>query len=103
MHDQDGSRAWQDWFEIAGLPYHPPPDELVIPDPNVRVQAVIDGQGVALYDSLVSAELAAGRLFQISEVTMNNYGYFLAYPRGALENPALRAFRDWIVDEAAAV
>ncbi len=100
LHDRDGSQAWQDWHRAAGLVYRPRRDGLVIPDPNVRVQAVIDGQGVALYDRLVADELAAGRLFQISAVELSDYGYYLAYPRGALGAPALKAFRDWILTEA---
>lgn len=100
LHDRDGSPAWQDWHDAAGLLYRPSRDGLVIPDPNVRVQAVIDGQGVALYDDLVAAELSAGQLYQISAVTLSDYGYYLAYPKGALNNPDLKVFRDWILEEA---
>ncbi len=102
LHDRDGSAAWRDWHEAAGLTYRTARDGLVIPDPNVRVQAVIDGQGIALYDRLVADELDAGRLCQISEVELGHYGYHLAYPRGALEAPALTEFRDWILSEAQA-
>jgi DNA-binding transcriptional LysR family regulator len=100
LHDRDGSRAWHDWFAAAGLPFRPAPDGLVIADPNVRVQAVIDGQGIALNDALIADELAAGRLCRISAAELANYGYHLAYPKGALANPALKAFRDWLVAEA---
>ena len=75
-------------------------DNLVIPDPNVRVQAVIDGQGIALNDNLIADEIAAGQLSRVSEVELADYGYYLAYAAGALEVPALKAFRDWIVGEA---
>ena len=102
LHDRDGSNAWRDWHDAAGLPYRPMHDELVIPDPNVRVQAVIDGQGIALNDRLIEDEIATGRLARISDVELSDYGYFLAYPPGALERPALKAFRDWILLEAAA-
>lgn len=100
LQDRDGSQAWLDWHKAAGLPYRPARDDLVIADPNVRVQAVIDGQGVALYDSLVAAELSAGQLIQVSAVELSDYGYYLAYPKGALDKPALKAFRDWIMMEA---
>jgi DNA-binding transcriptional LysR family regulator len=100
LQDRDGSVAWRDWHLAAGLPYRPGHDDLVIPDPNVRVQAVADGQGVALNDALVKAELAAGILFEISEVELSDYGYFLAYPSDALERPGVKAFRDWIMEEA---
>lgn len=100
LHDRDESSAWRDWHEAAELPYRPLKGGLVIPDPNVRVQAVIDGQGVALYDDLAATELTAGQLQRISSVTLSDYGYFLAYPKGALSNPSLKAFRDWILNEA---
>jgi len=100
LHDRDGSEAWRDWHEAAGLPYQATHDDLVIPDPNVRVQAVIDGQGLALNDALVAAERDAGQIFQISSVELADYGYHLAYPRGALGTPSLKAFRDWILSEA---
>ena len=100
LHDCDGSEAWQDWHRAAGLPYRPTRNDLVIPDPNVRVQAVIDGQGLALNDLLVAEELGTERLFRISEVALDDYGYFFAYAEDALDNPALRAFRDWLVEEA---
>ena len=101
LHDRDGSPAWLDWHEAAGLTYRATQDDLVIPDPNVRVQAVIDGQGVALNDTLVDTELASGALFRISDIELEHYGYFLAYPRLALESPALGTLRAWILEEAA--
>jgi len=100
LHDRDNSEAWRDWYAAAGLPYRPRRDALVVPDPNVRVQAVIDGQGVALNDALVAAELTTGALHTISEVELDAYGYFLVYPDGALDEPSLAAFRDWILGEA---
>lgn len=102
LHDRDGSEAWHDWHAAAGLPYANTHNELVIPDPNVRVQAVIDGQGIALNDDLIADEIAAGRLHRVSPVELTDYGYYLAYPPGALDAPALKDFRDWITDEAAA-
>jgi DNA-binding transcriptional LysR family regulator len=53
-----------------------------------------------LNDALVSAELESGLLCQVSEVQLADYGYFLVYPKGALADEALKAFRDWIVAEA---
>ncbi|MEM7428976.1 MAG: LysR substrate-binding domain-containing protein [Pseudomonadota bacterium] len=101
LHDRDGSGAWRDWHQAAGLPYQERHQGLAIPDPNVRVQAVMDGQGIALNDALVSNELGRGKLFRISAVELADYGYHLAYPAGAMNNPALSAFRDWIVGEGA--
>ena len=84
----------------AGIDWSPGPDDLVIPDPNVRVQAVIDGQGIALYDFLVDDEVAAGRLYQYQPVSLDAYGYYLVYPRGLDSASAIKSFRDWIMQEA---
>ena len=100
LHDREGSTAWRDWFDAAGLAYRPKRNPLIIPDPNVRVEALVNGQGVALNDWLISAEIETQRLYQISPVELPQYGYFLAYRSDALENSALRAFRDWIFSEA---
>lgn len=100
LHDREGSEAWRDWHTAAALPYRATRDDLVIPDPNVRVQAVIDGQGLALNDGLVAGELTGRRLFKISTVELSTYGYYLAYPRGAPTTAGLKAFRDWILAEA---
>ena len=100
LHDSENSSAWRDWYQQAGLNYESKPSDLVIPDPNVRVQAVIDGQGIALNDYLVQSELAAERLFKISDCTLDGYGYFLAYRKHSLNKPMLNAFREWILTEA---
>ena len=100
LHDRDDSQAWNNWHQLAELPYRPHPNSLVIPDPNVRVEAVINGQGLALNDALIIDEIEAGKLYQISSVKLKDYGYYLAYPDKALNNPAVKAFRDWILEAA---
>ena len=64
------------------------------------MQAVIDGQGIALYDFLVDDEVKSGRLYQYQPVTLGAYGYYLVYPRGAESGSAIKIFRDWIMQEA---
>jgi DNA-binding transcriptional LysR family regulator len=100
LHDRDSSDAWADWFAAADIEWSPGSDDLVIPDPNVRVQAVIDGQGIALYDFLVDDEVATGRLYQYQPVSLAAYGYYLVYPRGLDPASAIKTFRDWIMQEA---
>lgn len=100
IDDREGSNAWQDWFDKAGLDYIESKNSLVIPDPNVRVQAVIDNQGVALNDALVDNEVKQGTIKQYDTVQLRDYGYYLVYPENALEQSALQAFRDWVIGEA---
>lgn len=100
IDDREGSSAWQNWFDKAGFDYVASKKSLVIPDPNVRVQAVIDNQGVAINDALVSNEVAQDVLYLYEDVVLDDYGYWLVYPEGALQQPAVSAFRDWIIQEA---
>ena len=100
LHDRDGSAAWLDWFSVAGMEWQGATDNLVIPDPNVRAQAVIDGQGIALLDRLVDDEVAAGRLYQYRPVSLSDYGYYLVYPSATSPDSAVKTFRDWILREA---
>lgn len=99
LHDRDDSTAWQDWSRAAGQLYAPKRNRLVIPDPNVRVQAVIDGQGVALNDALVADDIAAGRLTRVSQVGLEEYGYYLVFPK-ADADVGRRQFQEWIVAQA---
>ncbi|MGB7263343.1 MAG: LysR substrate-binding domain-containing protein [Albidovulum sp.] len=96
LRDHDNSNAWSDWLDAAGLPAQTRKDTLIIPDPNVRVQAIIDGQGIALNDALVSRELADGQLVRLSEVELSSYGYFLARPRTPNRARAIDAFTNWL-------
>lgn len=101
LADRSGSRAWADWHRVVGLPLALRTDELTIADPNVRVQAVIDGQGIAINDALVQPELEAGRLFRLSGHQLDHYGYFLACRPGSMQNRDVAEFVAWILQMAA--
>ena len=99
LKDREGSTAWEDWHRVAGIPYEPKGDTLVIPDPNVRVQAVMDGQGIALNDALVSAELEAGLLEQVMDQRLEDYGYYLAFMPGTKTNASVMKFANWLLQQ----
>ncbi|NIA71702.1 LysR family transcriptional regulator [Pelagibius litoralis] len=99
--DREGSSAWADWHAAAGLSYLRHGGALAIPDPNVLVQAVIDGQGIALNDALVSDEITAGKLARLSPIELADYGYFIAYAPGALADPCVAALVGWLHEQAA--
>lgn len=96
LRDSEASNAWGEWYKRAGLQSERILDSLIIPDPNVRVQAVLDGQGVSLNDELIHPEIKNERLYRLSTVELADYGYFLAYQSSAIENPEVQAFIDWI-------
>ncbi len=99
LRDRDDSNAWTDWFRAAGLTHQTRKDTLIIPDPNVRVQAVIDGQGIALNDELVNRELEKGRLVRLSETELSSFGYFLAKPHKQSRTETVDAFVHWLHEQ----
>lgn len=98
---------WVDWFGEAGVP---------VPDlstrTGIRVQnqqlagrAALAGQGVAiLMPAFFADELASGLLVQPFPIVRktNETHYWLVYSEARRRSPKIRAFRDWILAEAAA-
>ncbi|MEA2780114.1 MAG: LysR family transcriptional regulator, glycine cleavage system transcriptional activator [Rhodospirillaceae bacterium] len=100
LRDETVMEAWAAWFKVAGIDYRIPMHELSINDPNVYMQAAVDGQGVALGDTLLADEIALHRLTKPFDVYLSGYGYFIVYPPDALRRPNVKAFRDWLLTEA---
>ena len=98
--DSSESTGWQDWFDLAGLDFSQSQKGLSIADSNSRVQAVIDWQGIALWDLLVSPELSSGRLHYLSDIWLYNYGYYVQAKKSNLESKAVGLFLNWLRDES---
>ena len=99
LHDQPGIDLWGEWLAKAGVEGPEAGLGLAITDPNVRVQAAIDGQGVVLADCLIES-IASGRLVAPFDVVLEGYGFHMLYEREAARRPAFRRFREWILAEA---
>lgn len=100
LRDHPESDAWSAWYEAAGLSSGERADTLIIRDPNVRVQAVLDGQGVALNDALVKTEMDQRRLFRLSEVELPDFGYHLVFRKDRQDKEAVQSFVEWVRSEA---
>ena len=77
-----------------------PQKGLSVADSNSRVQAVIDGQGIALWDQLVTPEVNSGHLQYLSDIWLDEYGYYVHANEGGVENKALKLFLDWLIVES---
>lgn len=99
LRDRDDSNAWTDWQALADVPQNARRDVLIVPDPNVRVQSVIDGQGIALMDNLVHRELSEAKLQRLSDVELSNYGYFLVVSNTKPRSEMAEIFSDWILSQ----
>ena len=69
---------------------------------DMAIQAAVGGLGIAIADQyLVRSELAAGLLLApFDVVTGDDTGYFVLCARGRSAEPAIVAFRDWLIREA---
>ena len=87
------------WHEVAGLEYMPSSTSLAITDSSTRFQAVIDGQGVALWDKLVRSEIDTGKLVYLSNIELKGFGCHLVYRNKKSLSDAANQFRNWIIKE----
>ncbi len=104
LHDHT-RQDWRLWFEAHGVPT---PDRLKGPafsDGTLIVRAAVAGQGIGLVREFYAAEeLAAGRLVRALDLSWpSRFGYYLVATAEALQRPAVRAFRNWLVEEMAAL
>lgn len=100
LRDRGGSEAWSKWMAKAGLTIkRQGQDHLIVADPSVRLQYVINNQGLGFYDELAQAELDAGLLQRISSVELDDHGYYLVTQAEKKQTPAALAFCDWMREE----
>jgi len=96
--------TWRMWLLAAGLPDIDPTRGPHFGQESMAVEAALDGQGVALIgDRLVADHLAAGRLvcpFGPDLKTPLKFSYYLLYRRDSADQPKVKAFRDWLMEEA---
>jgi len=98
-------RWWREWFAAAGLPHADlatkPGIELDIE--QHAVASAIAGHGVAISSPLFfEPELAAGRLLQPFDLVVRDArDYWLACPAAHGNSGKIRAFRDWLLEQAA--
>jgi LysR family glycine cleavage system transcriptional activator len=97
---------WRMWMLAAGVKDFNDTRGLHFSQTSLALQAAIDGHGVALGDStLVGDDLASGRLVKPFELALRSpaqFAYHLITRRDTAERPMTKAFRNWIMAEAAA-
>jgi LysR family glycine cleavage system transcriptional activator len=101
VHRQD----WRLWLEAMGVTDIDAMRGPVFTDSNGAVEAAKAGDGVALVRlSLVAREIQERRLIApFSRGVSTGLAYYIVYPPGALDRPAVTALRQWLTEEARAV
>ncbi len=107
LHDAVGpfeSPDWSKWLAAVGVTGAWPDRGQRYSQSRLVLQAAIDGQGVALGRStLVALDLEAGRLVQpFGPALPSIYACYVVSPPATAERPKIKAFRDWLLDEAGA-
>jgi len=95
--------GWRDWFVHAGLPPGESERGLRINDSAAAFRMVLAGNGIALGRTmLVERDLAEGRLVRPFGPELDcPLGYYLVYRPQDAKDPAIVAFRDWLLSEVA--
>ncbi|WP_458097885.1 transcriptional regulator GcvA [Roseomonas sp. WA12] len=94
--------TWRDWHTRAGLPAAESERGLHVDDSAAALRMAIAGHGVTLGRSMLVAEdLAAGRLVNpFGPVLDCPLAYYVVCRSGDAADPAIVAFRDWVLGEA---
>jgi DNA-binding transcriptional LysR family regulator len=99
IHDDETHDAWRRWLNAAGLSDRRARPGPIIPDANMRAQAVIDEQGIALFDELVSDELRRGLLVAPSDVLLGGFGYYLVISDSRGDRKEVAGLLNWLDEE----
>jgi len=97
---------WRMWMMAAGIREFDDSRGLHFSQTSLALQAALDGQGVALGEStLVADDLAAGRLVRPFDLALKappQFAYYVITSPDSTTMPMIRAFEQWVLDEAAA-
>jgi LysR family transcriptional regulator, glycine cleavage system transcriptional activator len=94
---------WVAWLSSAGVKGVNPRRGLTFDSYTFAVEAAVKGEGVALGRTLLVADdLAAGRLIRPFKHSLKAASsFYVVYPPDAARRRKVRAFRDWLMAEAA--
>ena len=107
IHDQAVERdplapTWPMWLKAAGVKDVPATAGLSFNNMHLALDAAIAGHGVVLaHSAIAAADLATGRLVRLFSLALPDlFAYYIVTAPGALERPKVRAFRNWLREEA---
>lgn len=101
IHDEDHS-AWDAWVDKAKVGPIDFSANLTIDDTNVRLQSILNSQGIMLgCPKILKEYLVSGKLVQLFDISLKSYSYYLVYPKGMQLSKNMQIFVDWILAEVA--
>jgi LysR family glycine cleavage system transcriptional activator len=108
LHDDSPDRdpscpTWPMWMMARGLDAENARKGLRLNQSSMVIEAAMAGKGIGLAKrQLAAADIASGRLVTPfdAEDTPINFAYWMVWRRGRTLSPGLKAFIDWLRDEA---
>lgn len=99
---RSGYDEWAEWTAAAGINDSRVQSNLSLNYSNLLIQAAIDGLGMAMGNVITAGDdLKHGRLVKPVDFSVDlQTGYWVVYGKGALNQPKIRAFRDWVMEQA---
>lgn len=103
MDGHAGFTTWATWLQTVGMKDLSAQRGMKINNSAAVLQAATDGQGIALARSVMAQDdLAAGRLIRLFPDIqfVSPLAYYVVYRSECVSLPRLKAFRDWLFEEA---
>ncbi|MEJ8571531.1 transcriptional regulator GcvA [Microbaculum marinum] len=102
LHSIRRPSDWRRWLEAAGAGDLVVEKEIVFENSALTYQGAIDGVGVALAQlAFVLDELPSDRLITPLDIRLHGKtGYYLVFPPHKERLRRVKAFREWVIDEA---
>jgi LysR family transcriptional regulator, glycine cleavage system transcriptional activator len=99
LHARANRHEWQTWLRGAGLPDLQGTGEQLFDTLDMCVQSAERGQGVAIGDAALFADLiASGKVVKPFDIEVDSGNdYFLTYPPQRREQRSIRLFEEWML------
>ena len=96
-----GFDDWTHWLHAAGVTGIDLSKARKVNDVVILMDLVVAGEGVGLGRvALIEEDLKAGRLvIPFDQAWEQEQGFYVVYPKGALTDQRVKAFRDFLFDE----
>jgi len=94
---------WSMWMTTAGIDDFDDSRCMAFSDSSHVIEAVAEGGAIGLVElALITDDLADGRLVRLFDIGLRigrDYAYYLVYPELSRDDPAIVAFREWMLAE----
>lgn len=102
LHEEMIDITWAHWLRAAGVDGIDVSKGPTFSHANMVIQAAVNGQGIALgRGPLIADELASGRLVRPLQLSLaGSYAHYFVCPEATRASPKVKAFRDWLFEEA---